>query len=436
MSLVLSAVLATGCREEQIESLEVVPETITFNAVIGKQTTTRAKEFGYWQPGETLDVSSYMTGAGSASPIPFHLTYNGPYTTSWNYSPLIEVSNPPFSRTYYAYYPTAANVSNVRLDGNSGSFDYTVRLAPYQEDLVTAYTVTSLARVPLMFHHVLSQVNFAVQGIRGVHVNISNIRLDDIATTANYTFNATGGRWTTPTGNNSYAYTPPASVTFPTSGTSSDIIYLGNKGGNVPTENDNDNALMLMPQSFSTATGGSFRFDYALSDMNNQPMKSGSAKVFFGDFTTKTWEMGKRYLYLIDLTGLVEEGPITFEVIMFGWSDAIQNVAQPVVVADGNQLLIEKAISAHNTTKAQTSSLTVFPVSLPNNPMAGGPNDQIRLSNFAWGNFAPGDQVRILCFSNSDAMRIVLDPNNAAANAAWTLVPPTASGTEVVLIKK
>lgn len=421
-----TAMSMSGCDGERIESLNGESDKVSFNTLVGNQTTTRAKEFGYWQAGQTLNVKAYETGTTDTTPYhEFNLTYNAPYTTSWTYSPLLEV--PQFSLTYYTYYPETANISNMVADGTNATFSYTVPAV--NEDLITAKTLSSSARVALMFHHVLSEVNFAIQELQGFKINISNIKLNAVANSGTYTFSPSGGTWSAVTGTADYPYTPMSGVTLPTDGTGNGILYFGNKGGNSPTDNDRTNALMLMPQTFASGSGAYISFDYMLWDANNQEYSSGSTRVYLGDFTSNKWEMGKRYLYLIDFTGLIEEGPITFEVIMFGWSDAMQEIAEPVIVAQVTKLLIEKAITTQNSEKATTPSLKVFPISLPvNKPL--GANETIVLKDFTGDNFVTGDQIRIQCDTDWNAGRILLD--DTLLNTVWTR---SVGGSVVTLTK-
>jgi hypothetical protein len=253
-----------------------------------------------------------------------------------------------------------------------------------------------------------------------------------------YTFTVEGGSWDTPNTPSGYDYAPYSPVIFPTNGMNSDILYLGNKGGAAQSDNNHYNALMLLPQSFPTpAQGARMEVNYTLVDANSVPYKSGTAWAYFSDFTTKRWEPGKRYLYLIDFSGLIEDGPITFEILAMGWGDNTPQ-AEPIIVSEAKEpdvtkLLIEKAISQHNSNKANNPALTVFPISLRMGSLVPGPDDQIvTLKDFADGSFVRGDQIRVFCNDNALPRRFRLDP--ALQGSTWDLQYST--GTNYFIITK
>jgi len=427
-TLAALALIAAGCaRQPDTETAEGLAasrpgEPITFNMVAGEQTSasTRAKEFRYWSTGQTLKVTSYLTNTETKF-NDFTLTYDGPYTTSWSYSPTVESTGQSIS--YYSYYPASVAVVNSSFSGHTGTMTY---IATGQEDLMAANAWGPSPRVSLQFRHILSEINFAVQGVEGFHVTIDQIKINNSIGQGTYTFNAeTGGSWRTSTLQIAYPYTPNSSTVFPTDGKSSDIIYLGNKGGTNTADNDNSNALMLIPQSFpGVSTGPNITLHYKLVDMNDVLYKEGDATAYLCDFTTKSWEMGKRYLYLIDPSGLVENGPITFEILAMGWGDNTPQ-AEPIIVseakeADITKLLIEKAISQHNTNKANATTLTVFPISLRSGSLVPGPSDQmVTLKDFSDTNFVRGDQIRIFCGDNALPARFQLDPT--IQGSTWDL---------------
>lgn len=426
LSFALAAALA-ACTQDKVENAVDATSfngdtNITFNAVVGDQTTgTRAKEFSYWSTGQTLNVTSYYTNSTNKF-RDFELTYNGPYTTSWTYSPTEQSTGQSIS--YYSYYPSdSKGVSNPQFSGHTGTMSY---LVTGTEDLMAANAWGSNPRVSMQFRHLLSEINFAVQSVEGFHVTISQIKLNKVAGQGVYTFNAeTGGSWNAATTLLDYPYTPANASVFPTDGKSSDILYLGNKGGANTADNQNTNALMLLPQTFpGVATGPTLTVHYQLIDSNNVPYKEGDATAYLSDFTTKRWEMGKRYIYLIDPSGLIENGPITFEILAMGWSDAdIQ--AEPVVITEvlngtTGKLLLEKSITEHNSNKAKNSRLTVFPISARiNSNLGAGPEDAIVLKDFEGGNFVTGDQIRIFCNNDGWLKRITLDPT--IQGSTWNL---------------
>lgn len=400
--------MATSCNKEVVESSNDGANTLTFQSALGK--ATRVQEFSYWANGTTdLPVKGYETG-NAATPIIFDqdLTYSG---GAWSYAS--PVNQPGFAITYYSWYPKAA--ATPTLSGTAGSFVYTVKeTTTPQEDLVAACTSTVSPEVTLNFKHLLSQVNFAVQGISNVKVRISGISVNDVKNTSTFTFNtASTGSWATPTAvtatyNNDYAYTPVSGTNI-TPGTNSNVQYMGN-GNSVYT---NDNALMLMPQTFSAPADGTFTFTFDLYTMaqtvtdvsGNGDLAHGTATVNLSDFTTTQWVMGKRYVYLIDMSYYLVSGKINFIVQITDWvdADAPANLAQTIQVANANQASIENAIASHNTLKGGNSGLTVFPIALPDGMTLGS---DVTLSDLVFSNFASTDQIRIECANATTAGHI------------------------------
>ena len=409
-ALPLLIFLVLSCAREIVESKYDKENQITFSAAVGKQTLTRATEFTYWPNAGTFDVRVHQSSDPSTTPLfSWTLTYDLG-TTSWSYNGGTPVDQPGYALSYFAVYPLT-NVASFATTGTGGSFQYTVPAVT--EDLIAAYTPNeSSANVTLTFNHLLSQINFAVQGLTGHKITITNpISLTGVNSVNTYTF---GSGWGTPTTPTSYTYVPAAAASvFPTtSAASSDILYLGNTGNiAIGANNANNNALMLMPQSFAPTSGGYFTFGYTITDEFDGAVTNGTgtATAYFGDFTTNTWESGKRYLYLIDFSNLFVGGPITFTVVVNAWTDAA-NTAQPLYVADASQKAIEQAITAHNDIKS--AGLTIFPISLPVDP-----TDAIELADFDDGNFDVGDKIYIYCPTNTGAAFIDLD----AAVTDWSI---------------
>jgi len=249
----------------------------------------------------------------------FLLTYNAPYTTSWSYDDPVE--QPEVSISYYAWRPADGGATNFVADGFTGGFDYTV--PPQTEDLFVSKSVSSYARVPMFFFHPLSEINFAVQGIADYKIDVTDIQVHDVKNSGHLTIETwNGGTWSNVGGSATYRYTPDYGTAhdnyvprpLPTSGNDNDIIYLGNMGGWGPRDNDRQNALMLMPQSFeqpaspfAAPSGGYMSFAYTIDRMDGTRYKSGTAQAYFADFSDRTWVKSRRYIYLIDFRGLIED---------------------------------------------------------------------------------------------------------------------------------
>lgn len=296
------AVLASGCARETIESKNDKP--IKFTAVAGKQT--RASEFIYWTPGQSINVWSF--GQGSTALFrQFTLTYGGGGFSDWTYgTPILQ---PGVPLVFYSIYPEN-NITNVNLNGISGSFSYSVQLDDTdQEDLIAATTMTDSHLVGLNFEHLLSQVNFAIWGLAGIQYEVTNIRLTGIAESGDYTF---GSEWSNQSGGAEYLYRPSGGIDR-TNGTDDEILFLGNN----PGDNTNDNALMLIPQSFSSPGISFVNFDYTIYDMNGTPLFSSSDSIDLSTLNISMWEAGRRYIYLIDFRG----ENIEFLVDVLPWID-------------------------------------------------------------------------------------------------------------------
>lgn len=314
LSLAMLSLLmvATSCESERAESN--TDEQISFGVAIGKQTASRASEFSYWAANGELKVKSYQTG--QSTPLKeFTLTYNG--SSAWTVDPTM--NQPGYSINYYSWYPTD-ELTSFAYNGTAATFSYTIPAVASQVDLIAAMNSTNSATVSLAFYHILSQVNFAVQGIANVKINISSISITGVNNAGVYTYSTdatTGGSWASQEGSAEYVYAPKAGANHEVVSNTTDVVYLGNGGGT----NNNTNALMLMPQTH-TGEGRTISIGYTITDLGDNPLASGTATADLAGFTTTTWAMGKRYLYVVDFTGLLTGDPITFNVTVLPWTDA------------------------------------------------------------------------------------------------------------------
>ncbi len=437
------SLLATSCAKETFESASDLDGKIFFRAALGKQT--KASEFTYWTKGDKINVVGYATGATGTPAAVFNkeLTFNGDATSetsNWSYTD--PVDQPGYSITYYSVCLPGGTAPTLTANGVDATFDYTIPAVASQKDLIAATDETNQAGVVLEFNHLLSQVNFAIQGVQNVKVVITGLEVNDVVHEGKYSFkNNTWGALTSPTGTKgdyTYAYTTGENVSDGknvTDGTTT-VVTMGNSAGG--------NALMLMPQDF-TASGatGSFSFSYALYDITADlddtedpatPLREGSTSVDLKDFTGDAWEMGKRYVYLIDFTDFLKGGKIAFTVSVNAWVDADQpdasHINQTLAIADATAASIEAAITTLNAAKAGNGNLTVFPISLP----ATTEEKTITLTTFAFANFAVDDQIRINV--NSEDITLELDEDlQTLLGEDWELIAPTA-GTVYILTRK
>lgn len=298
-ALPLLALLATSCGKETVESKDDLDRALSFKAAAGKQTLSRASErYIADLQSETLEVHSYRD-IDNTPYRTFSVHHNG---IEWVYSPVI-FHPTTFGLDHYSVHPT----TSTSIDGNAFpvQFEYTVaNMDTDQEDLMIASAHTthrsdSEATAYLSYKHILSQINFAIQGKDDLIVEINNIRVVAVRNTGTFIFDAAGngGVWNVDLGyTDDYHYRivrPNA-----TDGTN-DIFYLGNEGNGL--DNGYDNALMLMPQDFTHGGGAGFYFDYTLKNMGDiEPMGEGNdIFVDFGMYGAARWEPGRRYLYKI-----------------------------------------------------------------------------------------------------------------------------------------
>ena len=420
---VLPLLFATSCETGEIETGKV--DNITFDVVLGKQT--RATEFtnNSWVTGNTVPVEAYATGdAGTTAFKSFSLVRNS--SSLWDLTP-DDIDQPGYSLTYYAWYPATNVTFGTASTGVNATMAYAVQDDPsVQEDLLATKVSTIESTVNLPFNHILSQVNFAVQGIVNLKINLTDIKLNGVKNAGTYTF---GGGWSDASGTKTYTYA--AASGLPTTGASGDLIYLGNKGGSTAGDNAKANALMLLPQAFTTAGSGTLTFGYTLSDMGTPAVElaSGTAVANLCDFDVNQWLMGKRYLYVIDFTNYFKTGKISFTVDVNNWQDSDSyTVATTLELTSASQASIEGAIATHDAAKGTTTALTVFPISLP---AATNLTADIVL-DFATTNFAAGDEIRIQCYNTTNAGHIKLSDAMVTAGI-WEL---DNSGAVVTLVRK
>lgn len=417
-------ILASSCARESVESADMQGKQISFKTALGKQT--RAEEFTYWTStaGEnSFPIKAYKTGTADAAYINDILSYDG---TDWTY--VTPKDQPGYDLTYYAWYPTAiATDAEFAGDGTGATLEYEVAgTAAAQEDLIAATTHSGLPAINLEFDHILSQINFAIQGVEEVAVMIEDIKVNGVKGSGTYTF---GGDW----GSLVAAAAPYAYVPVATAGDASDyttdgsdaMLYLGNGGGTY----DNDNALMLLPQTFAAAADGNFSFDFTLTDVNNGTLQdSGSFVVNFCDLNIAEWEAGTRYLYIIDFTDYLVGGKIRFTVTVNPWIPDASDEAQVVYAADATQLSIEAAIATQDADNA-LAGMIAYPIWVPADLTAS-----VALANFNGlnTNFAIGDVVKIYFPSAAGIANLTLEPGSDM-EAAWTL---DNSANPVTLTKK
>ncbi len=303
-----AVMLATSCSDKDIIETAGMENQISFDAAIGRSTlpTSRVGEFTAFANEDGFDVTAW-----SASGLfqTFALSFDG---SDWSYDGAA-VNQPGFALSYYAYY-NAEGAAAATESVSDASFDYTVQPAAQQEDLMmAAVPATTDNQINLVFKHLLSQVNFAVVPMTNMTVKIDNISVSGVQDEGTY---SSAGGWSAQDGDASYDYDYTGTAIAANDAAIVDGVYYFGNGGGVTNKT---NALMLLPQTFAGAT---FTFDYEIVDVTTSQVKFSDTdvEVDLADLGAG-WELGKRYVYVIDLSALVVGGEIAFTVQVGGWEN-------------------------------------------------------------------------------------------------------------------
>ncbi len=325
-ALSLLALSVVSCNKDVVETKLDTDNHLSFSTSAGKTGITRASEMTIEElREEVLEVRTYRQGELDSSSgyydleeyTTFYLTYgwDAPYTSGWGYGET-PVIHPEFDLVHFSYFN-----KNEGMNGNYIYFDYA---GPYEEyprleftcgdnegDLLVAKTKSTFAEpeAKLVYKHALSQVNFAVKGRENVSIAVKDISLGNVADNGYYWYNTHS--WESLYGSHEYDYSLiDGAAEASTDGLSNSILYLGNTGNNpaagITPKNDNDNALMLIPQPLD---GVSLTFAYKLTqhnglDLMDNPDADGFKRITLEDISTlgiEEWEIGKRYLYIINI---------------------------------------------------------------------------------------------------------------------------------------
>jgi hypothetical protein len=360
-ALPLLALLATSCAQEIVETKGDGEKYINYGVAAGKQTLgTRAAEINLatlQSDQNGIGVEVFYDGLpASYSNERYTLTYvqGAGVMGDWQYNNGTPVLHPAGAIYHYSTYPPVLNniPGYTRPGGHTTppSFPYTVSdnsVTPHQDLIAASYKTTNdnqaAATANLTYRHLLSQINFAVVGLEGYRVNVSNVSLNNVYDTNTFTFvqadavaPAAGypGSWDTPSGSGAdYSYNGTGQAdNFAT--TSITPVTIGN----------GTNALMVMPQELHGNTlGPNFSFSYTIQYNNggnyvNIPGGAGTVEVDLTDTAmfpdTKEWEPGKRYLYVIYF-----ESPVIIKYVVQDveeWEDGFTDPGIPVDV-DNNR---------------------------------------------------------------------------------------------------
>jgi len=263
--LFISAMFAgslISCMDNIIEDVNIFPaEFIGFTT-----TTTRASSanlsviqkdktgFRVFATGGKTPVKWYSDGENGIDGFNHHRYSDG----KWGFDRPVKWSkvSADYPKTFYAYYPA----SSVGFQAFNETFSpdvsltalYTVQPEGSQEDLLvaktTAVTRPASGTVGLVFHHILSKINFGIISGAGSVPYIQSLQVVNAKTQRGFDF--VSGDWYTPAAGSlaSYLYygKPPAgggaiAVFMPT--------YLDGSTANPFYKGAHNNNLMLMPQT-------------------------------------------------------------------------------------------------------------------------------------------------------------------------------------------
>jgi hypothetical protein len=295
--------LATSCNKETVEAKGDGGKVLVFKAATGKQTLGRAAEatLGTLQnpvlTPDGLDVYSYFAeGDRVNQPFGprgglFNITYNA--GTGWTYGD--PEYHPLDDLAHYSIYPSSAGAPDFTAHPTV-TFPFVA--TDGQTDLMAAAYRTENtelgAEAVLLYSHLLSQINFAIVGIEGIQITISDIAVNGVKNEGTYTFGELPVWGATVTGSANYPYLlNGAGVTD--AAHPDDTVY--------PLRTD-ENALMLMPQEFGPADAGNFSFTYTMRNEYGDLLTEEDVPVTvqFNDeaLSTNTWLPSNRYLYTIN----------------------------------------------------------------------------------------------------------------------------------------
>jgi hypothetical protein len=264
------------------------------------------------------------------------------YTTSWDYASASDKKYWPNDETkpldFYAYAPVSHSSMAVASDGKSMTVTVPEANADQKDILYaqtlgctksdrngTTYTEGSTEKVPLVFKHALSQVNFAFKCTNSnIKVTVTKVAIENVANQVSETFAGV-------------ATTGASSVLTDYAAALNQASYvLTADAVNVTSANP----MILAPQVAATtawnktsgdATGSRFAITCKIEDAN--PAAGQSAVVYY-DATAYipasfAWEAGKNYTYTFNFStgaGQTPEGEdildiITFDPSVTGWEN-------------------------------------------------------------------------------------------------------------------
>ena len=198
----LAALAITSCSQnEEIEAPTQKTE-INFRSVVGK--SSRAAE----ATTENLESQGFILYAYNTKTITMDKVTAGSLTTTFINGKKATCTNSNWSVAdgpyywpiaenlqFFAYSPEAGGITNYATTGTYPSFTYTLQtiqtdlLAACVTDKAKTNSATSVGSVDLTFNHILTQINFKLQGKdTGFKYNVTSIKLSGVANSGTYTY--------------------------------------------------------------------------------------------------------------------------------------------------------------------------------------------------------------------------------------------------------
>jgi hypothetical protein len=334
-----------SCTEKEIVRTQENHETnvikfSSYNGAVKGNPVDNNNEF--MSSGNSFGVTAFISTSdnpymGSGS-VGSKITSNG---TLWNYANSGDLRYWPTNNEtldFYAYAPYEdVNMSNLTFSKTNGiQFSYTVPQAEAnQVDLMFASNIgvvkpTGSNKVTLQFKHALTQVLFkAATKVTGLQVDIAQngITINNIKNSGTFSIPTTGNGWVLDNSTTSYTITN-SEITG--------IDYVGDAGNEFTQIGDNNNVLMLLPQTFSAATPPSTTECYlSISCKIYQVIGEDRVYLFGSDTsydtltigisskngTNEVWNRSKRVTYNILFGGGPDSAPIEFETEVEEWTN-------------------------------------------------------------------------------------------------------------------
>jgi len=259
------------------------------------------------------------------------------YTTSWDYASASDKKYWPNDESkpidFYAYAPASHNSMAVAADGKSMTVTVPEANADQKDILYaetlgctksdrngTTYTEGSTEKVPLVFKHALSQINFAFKCTNSnIKVTVTKVAIENVANQVSETFAGV-------------ATTGASSVLTDYAAALNETSYvLGETAVNVTSANP----MILAPQVAATtawnkqaadATGSRFAITCKIEDVTSHVVYYDAIAYIPASFA---WEAGKNYTYTFNFSTGAGQTPsgenilqvITFDPTVTGWEN-------------------------------------------------------------------------------------------------------------------